>query len=164
MEKEPIRGLTGEEARRLAAEGRVNRMPGDQEGGVGTILRRNLLTLFNLLNLAMAALLVWAGSYRNMLFLGVVVSNALIGTVQELRAKRTHDRLKLLSEGKVKTLRDNAEVLLPPEELVEGDVVLLSRGDQVPADGLALDGEGSLDESILTGESAGIPNKAGDTL
>ena len=139
-------GLTSEEAARLTAEGRANRMPADKTGGVGAILRRNLLTLFNLLNLSMAALLVWVGSYRNMLFLGVVVSNALIGTVQELRAKRIHDKLRLMSEGKVRTLRDGQEALLPPEALVEGDVVLLSRGDQAPADGVALSGEGGVDE------------------
>ena len=99
-----------------------------------------MLTLFNLLNLCLAGLLLWVGSHRDMLFLGVVLSNTLIGTVQELRAKRTHDRLKLLSEGQVRVMRDGAECLLSPHELVLDDVVLLSRGDQVPADATVLSG------------------------
>ena len=91
-------GLSSQEAAGRAANGQANRMPRQREGGVADILRRHVLTLFNLLNLALAALLFWVGSHRDMLFLGVVVSNTLIGVVQELRAKRTHDRLQRLSE------------------------------------------------------------------
>ena len=158
------RGLSSEEARKLTAEGKANVMPKSREGGLGEILRRNVLTLFNLLNVVLAGLLFIVGSYRNMLFVGVVLSNILIGTIQELRAKRTHDRLRLLSEGHVRVLRDGVETELPPGELVLGDVVMLSRGDQIPADAEVLVGGAQADESLLTGESVPVLKKAGDTL
>ena len=104
MTSTSIHGLTSEEAAALREAGRGNRQPKSKEGGAGEILRRNVLTLFNLLNVILALLLLETGSYRNMLFMGVVVSNALIGTIQELRAKRTHDRLQLLSRSQVSVL------------------------------------------------------------
>ncbi len=157
-------GLSAAEAEKRKAAGQVNTLPKGGENSVGAIIRRNTLTLFNLLNIALAALLLTVQSYRNMLFLGVVVSNAVIGLVQELRAKRTHDRLQLLSEGKVRVLRDGAETLLPPSELVLGDVVTLKRGDQAPADACVLEGAAEADESMLTGESEPVPKRVGDTL
>lgn len=159
-----MEGLTTAQAEALAREGKCNRMPKQRERGLGTILRKNILTLFNLLNLALALLLLWVKSYRNMLFLGVVVSNTLIGTVQELRAKRTHDRLLLLAEGKVTALRDGVICQLPPGDLVLGDVVHLGRGAQVPADGLVLEGYGAVNESLLTGESDPVPKAPGNEL
>ena len=160
----PLHGLTQEEVRAHREQGRTNTMPRRTEGGVADILRRNVLTLFNLLTLCLAGLLLWVGSHRDMLFLGVVLSNTLIGTIQELRAKRTHDRLQLLSEGRVRVMRDGVECRLSPQELVLDDVVLLSRGDQIPADATVLSGAGEADESLLTGESAPVSKAAGDTL
>lgn len=160
----PLHGLTQEEVRARREQGRTNTMPRRTEGGVADILRRNVLTLFNLLNLCLAGLLLWVGSHRDMLFLGVVLSNTLIGTIQELRAKRTHDRLQLLSEGRVRVMRDGVECRLSPQELVLDDVVLLSRGDQIPADATVLSGAGEADESLLTGESAPVSKAAGNTL
>ena len=160
----PLHGLTQEEVRARREQGRTNTMPRRTEGGVADILRRNVLTLFNLLNLCLAGLLLWVGSHRDMLFLGVVLSNTLIGTIQELRAKRTHDRLQLLSEGRVRVMRDGVECRLSPQELVLDDVVLLSRGDQIPADATVLSGAGEADESLLTGESAPVSKAVGDTL
>ena len=157
-------GLTAQDVRARMAQNKVNRLPLSADGGVAAIVRRNLFTLFNLLNCILAALLFMVGSYRNLLFMGVVVSNACIGLVQELRAKRTHDRLLLLSEGRVRTLRDGAECLLPPGELVLDDMIRLSRGDQVPADALVLSGSAEVNESLLTGESDAIPKAAGDAL
>ena len=107
----PLHGLTQDEVRARREAGRTNTMPRRADGGLADILRRNVMTLFNLLNLCLAGLLLWVGSHRDMLFLGVVLSNTLIGTVQELRAKRTHDRLQLLSEGQVRVMRDGAECL-----------------------------------------------------
>ena len=160
----PLYGLTQEQVRARREQGRTNTMPRRAEGGLADILRRNVLTLFNLLNLCLAGLLLWVGSHRDMLFLGVVLSNTLIGTIQELRAKRTHDRLKLLSEGQVRVMRDGAECLLSPHDLVLDDVVLLSRGDQVPADARVLSGTAEADESLLTGESVPVSKAADDAL
>ncbi|MDD3334695.1 MAG: HAD-IC family P-type ATPase [Eubacteriales bacterium] len=164
MDTDEKRGLSREEVENRIREGRRNVMPKAKEGGVGEILCRNILTLFNLINVILAVLLLLVGSYRNMLFMGVVISNALIGTIQELRAKKTHDRLQLLSLGKVKTLRDGVPMELSPDELVQDDVVLLSRGDQIPADAQVLEGTAHVDESILTGESVPTSKGVGDTL
>ena len=163
-EEGSLHGLTQDEVRARCEAGQANVMPRQKEGGLADILRRNVLTLFNLLNLILAGLLLWVGSYRDMLFVGVVLANMLIGVVQEVRAKRTHDRLQLLSEGHVRVLRDGQECSLPPQQLVLDDVVLLSRGDQIPADALVLDGTAEADESLLTGESVAISKAAGDAL
>ena len=157
-------GLTTTEAQARTARGEDNRLPPSAEGGVAAIVRRNVFTLFNLLNVVLAGLLIAVGSYRNLLFMGVVVSNAVIGLVQELRAKRTHDRLLLLSQNCVRTLRDGAETLIHPEQLVLGDVIRMRRGDQVPADAQVTQGVAEVDESLLTGESEPIPKKSGDGL
>lgn len=159
-----IGGLTEKEAEALASQGETNRLPKSREGSVFSIFRKNIFTLFNLLNVVLALLLLGVGSYRNMLFLGVVVCNTVIGVVQELRAKRMHDRLRLLSQGTVRVLRDGQEKQLPPSVLVRTDVVRLSRGDQVPADGEVLEGSCEADESLLTGESEPIAKKDGDAL
>ncbi|MBE5801732.1 MAG: HAD family hydrolase [Clostridiales bacterium] len=164
MQRTEQLGLSSAEAAQRMKAGKHNEMNRSKEGGVGTILRRNLLTLFNLLNMALAAALIAVGSYRNMLFLGVVVSNALIGTVQEWRAKRTHDRLTLLSESTIRVYRDGVITELPSRELVLDDVVCLSRGEQVPADGIVLEGSADVDESLLTGESVSVSKAAKDGL
>lgn len=161
---EAARGLTSAQAAARTAQGQANRAPKAADGGVAAIVRRNLFTLFNLLNCMLAALLLWVGSYRNLLFMGVVVSNAVIGLVQELRAKRMHDRLLLLAQGQVSTLRDGEEIALLPEQLVLGDVIRLSRGDQTPADARVLTGNAELNEALLTGESEASPKQAGDLL
>ena len=161
---EKYSGLSRAEAEARLRAGQGNEMPKAKDGGAGAILRRNLLTLFNLINVLMAVALIAVGSYRNLLFMGVVISNALIGTVQELRAKRTHDRLVLLSEGQITAIRDGQEEKLPASRLVLEDVVILSRGDQVPADAVVLDGSAMLDESLLTGESRSIGKQPGDGL
>lgn len=157
-------GLTREEAEQRRATGQSNAMPPSREGGVPDILRRNILTLFNLLNLVLALLLLWVGSYRNMLFMGVVLSNIVIGVVQEIRAKRTHDRLQLMSISPVRTWRDGELCPVAPQELVLDDVVVLSRGEQIPADAVILSGVSQADESLLTGESVAVDKVVGDTL
>ncbi|MEA4999587.1 MAG: HAD-IC family P-type ATPase [Candidatus Limiplasma sp.] len=159
MQSTPL-GLTGAQA----AQRQPNRLPHPADGGVRAIIRRNVFTLFNLLNLLLAALLLWVGSYRNLLFMGVVVGNTVIGLIQELRAKRMHDRLLLLSEGKVTVWRDGALCPLPPGDLVLGDVIRLRRGDQTPADARVLAGQAELNEALLTGEAEPVPKAAGDAL
>lgn len=159
-----LMGLSDEQAEQLRREGKGNQMPPQKEGSVGSILRRNFFTLFNLLNAILAVLLVLVRSYRNMLFMGVVFSNLFIGLVQELRAKHMHDKLLLLSEGKIHTLRNDIQVLLPPGELVLGDVVRLARGDQVPADAQVMWGSCAANESLLTGESVPVSKAKGAEL
>lgn len=160
----PPEGLSHEEARRRAAQGLDNRPVKDPGKSVGRIFRDNLFTLFNLLNLVLALCLALVGSWRNMLFMGVVISNAFIGTFQELRAKRTIDKLTLLSQAGVRVLREGEELLLPPEQLVQGDLAVFHAGDQICADGVMRFGQGAANESLLTGESDPVLKLPGDEL
>ena len=157
-------GLNEQEARAQMQAGKANVMDQDQGKTLGQILAGNLFTFFNFLNLGLAAALFFVGSYRNMLFLGVVIINALIGTLQEYKAQKAIQKLKLLNAPSVHVLRDGKETVCAPEETVEGDLVVLHGGDQVAADAIVIEGQGSAMESLLTGESNAIPKEAGSWL
>ena len=160
----PESGLTDDEALRAAERGEANKASEDPGKTVGRIVADNLFTLFNLLNVLLAVALAIVGAYRNMLFLGVVVSNTLIGTIQELRARKTVNKLKLLSEAPIKVKRNSAVRELPAADAVKGDIVLLKAGDQVPADAIMRTGVCSASEALLTGEQDAIEKKQGDWL
>lgn len=158
------RSLSTEEARRLAAQGKANIPPKNASKSVWQIWLSNLFTFYNMLNIVLAVLIATTGSYRNMLFLGIVICNFFIGTIQELRAKRTLDKLSVLTAPTARVIRDGAETVLPCRELVLGDVIILGAGDQVTADGTVLGGEAFVNESLLTGESDPMPKSAGSRL
>lgn len=158
------RSLSTEEARRLAAQGKANIPPKNASKSVWQIWLSNLFTFYNMLNIVLAVLVATTGSYRNMLFLGIVICNFFIGTIQELRAKRTLDKLSVLTAPTARVIRDGAETVLPCRELVLGDVIILGAGDQVTADGTVLGGEAFVNESLLTGESDPMPKSAGSRL
>jgi len=157
-------GLTEEEVQERIKAGKTNQIHQKGSLTVGSILRHNILNLFNLVNVLLAMLVLYCGSPKNALFMGVVISNALIGSVQELRAKRMTDRLTLLSCGKVRVIRDGKETDLEKEELVEDDLLLLHAGDQIPVDGRILWGRGQANEALLTGESDPVEKKKGEIL
>ena len=160
----PPEGLTHAEAARRAAAGQNNRQTADPGKSVPRIVADNLFTLFNLLNFALAGCLALVGSWRNMLFLGVVFSNTLIGTVQELRARAMLKKLRLLEVREVRVIRDGKEQKCPPDGLVRGDLAIFSAGDQIPADAVIADGVCAADESLLTGESEPVNRKKGELL
>ena len=160
----PPSGLTEAEAQARHEAGLGNVMHGGRGKGVGQILRENLLTLFNGLNLALAVCLALVGSWRNMLFMGVVISNTLIGTVQELRARKTIRKLQVLNAPTAHVLREGREHACRPEELVQGDLVILRAGDQVVADAVTVSGVGATNEALLTGESDAVGKRRGDWL
>ena len=158
------KGLTSAEVEERKARGECNTAPATSTRTVGQIVRGNLFTLFNLINIVLAALIAATGSYRNMLFMGVVVCNLAIGIFQELRSKREIDRLSLISAPRAHLLRDGRERELPTGEIVLGDIMLLSAGRQVCADGVVVQGELEVDESLLTGESDPVRKAQGDSL
>lgn len=160
----PQQGLTPEEAQKRTEAGLHNRSKTDPGKTVWQIISDNLFTLFNLLNVALALCLVFVGSYRNMLFMGVVVSNTFIGTFQELRAKRTLEKLRLLNAPTTHVMRGGEEITVPSDTLVQGDIVILRDGDQVPADAIVTGGTGAANESLLTGESDPVQKHAGEWL
>lgn len=120
------------------------------------IIQANIFSLFNAINVFLAFLVVLTGSYRNMLFMGVVISNALIGIVQEIRSKKKLDALALLNQQKAHVIRDGKKVTISVEEIVENDILILSAGDQICVDGVLVDGDLECNESMLTGESDAI--------
>lgn len=148
-----VTGLTTAEAEKQAAEGFANRMTASGEKTIPQILYSHVFTLFNLLNIALGVCLLLVGSYRNMLFLLVIIANIFIGAMQEYRAQKTISRLKLLNAPSVHVLRDGEENTVSPDQAVRGDLVILRGGDQVVADAVVIDGSGASMESLLTGES-----------
>ena len=157
-------GLTSAQAEEAISAGLANRMTDPDRHSLSRILVRHLFTLFNLLNFGLAACLLLVGSYRNMLFICVVIANILIGAVQEYRARKTISELRLLHTPSVHVLREGREVTLPPDQTVRGDLVILRGGDQVVADAVVTDGSGVAMESLLTGESHGIHKEVNSWL
>ena len=132
---------------------------------VSQIIAAHTLTYFNFLNLVLCVLVLISGQYKNMLFMGVVISNSLIGIIQELRVKKLIDRLSVLTATKAKRVVDGELVEYPIEELqVDWEIRLLS-GDQIPCDCIVTVSEGmEVDESMLTGESVPVHKNPGDEL
>ena len=157
-------GLSSAEAEARIQAGQANRQSAEPGKTTAQIIGENLFTLFNLLNFALALCLALVDSWRNMLFLGVVFSNTLIGTVQSLRARAMLNKLRLLQEKPCHPIRDGAETDCPPEDLVLGDLVVFRAGDQLPADAIVREGSCAADESLLTGESDPMRRQPGDWL
>jgi cation-transporting ATPase E len=155
---------TSAEAVELEKAGLANVPKRKQSRSVGQILWGNLFTWYNFIHLLLAALVISAESWKNLLFLGIVAGNFLISTIQEIRAKKVLDGLTLLQSGDALAIRDGEEVFLPAEKLVLGDVVLIRAGDQVFADLAVLGGRAELNESMPTGESAPVMKGEGDAV
>ena len=131
---------------------------------VPEIIKSNLFTYFNLVFAVLAALLILAGSFRNLTFLPVILANLFIGIIQEIRAKNTLDKLSVLNAPKALVVREGRQFSIPAEELVPDDIVIFKAGNQICADAIVVDGEVSVNESLLTGESDEISKKPGDEL
>lgn len=157
-------GLSSEEAEYRAKNGQSNGSLDIKTKSIFRIFRDNIFTLFNLINIILAVLVISVGNRRNVLFMGVIISNTTIGIFQEIRSKRMIDRLSILSAPKAHLIRDGKEAILPVCDIVVGDIMTVSSGRQVCADGVVLNGECEADESLITGENAPIPKKIGDEL
>ena len=162
--KEPLKGLTSDEVRLRVEQGKINTASTVKTKSVKRIFIDNICTMFNLINIILFVAVLFVGSYRNALFIGVVVFNTGIGIFQEIRSKKSVDALTILTESKLSVLRDGRIVELSKEELVSDDIVILSRGNQVPADCVLVQGNCRANESLLTGESDLIEKNEGDEL
>lgn len=131
---------------------------------IGRIISSNIFTFFNLINVIIAVALAFVGSWRNMLFMGVVIGNAAIGIFEEIRAKIKLDKLKILTAPKASVIRDGTEKEIALTDVVEDDLIVLRNGNSVCADCIVLDGSVEVNESLLTGESDPIFKKKGDEL
>ena len=159
-----IRGLSSAEAAERLAAGKVNADAGPKTKSVRQIVCEHALTLFNGVNLLLAALVAVTGSWRNLAFLCVVLTNLAIGIVQEVRSKRIVDRLSILAERPVVVRRDGSDARVPHDQVVADEVIVLGRGDQVPADAEVLWGVAGVNESLLTGESDPVAKQVGSEL
>ena len=157
-------GLTDEQVNQRIEEGKVNVDENPNTRTYKQIIRENTLTFFNLLNLVLLILVLMVGSYRNAFFVMIIVINTLIGIIQEIRAKKTIDKLAILTARKSVVIREGKKWTVPTEELVLDDIVCLKSGDQVPADAKILEGSIEVNESLLTGESDNLPKNEGDEL
>nr|WP_139565818.1 cation-translocating P-type ATPase [Levilactobacillus brevis] len=158
-------GLTPEEVKQRVAAGQQNDPLPPLTRSIKQIFRDNLVTLFNLINVLLGALVLVTGSYKNLLFLGVVVVNTAIGIFQEIRSKRQVDKLALLSESKSRIRRAGKIAAHPQEDIVQDDILEIGRGDQLPVDALIRQTAGlEVDESQITGESTPIIKTTGETL
>ena len=160
-----LRGLTQAEVAERVARGQVNDVPTAPSRTVREIVRANVLTRFNALLGSLLVVILIVGPIQDALFGGVLIANALIGILQELRAKRTLDRLAVLTSPRARIVREGQAREMPVSAVVLDDVIDLEPGDQVVVDGEVLDARGlEVDESLLTGESEPVPKHAGDEV
>ena len=124
-------GLTAEEVSERVKNGQSNGSLDIKTKSVPKIFRDNIFTLFNLINVVLAVLVALVRSWRNILFMGVIVSNIAIGIFQEIRSKRVIDRLSIISAPKAHLIRCGNEQVLPVSEIVTDDIMLLASGRQV---------------------------------
>ncbi|WP_291716338.1 HAD-IC family P-type ATPase [Companilactobacillus sp.] len=158
-------GLTNQEVTKKIAAGLTNVQIKKLSRSIPQILADNIFTLFNFLNLVIALLIGWTGSYRNLFFLGPVLANIIIGSFQQIRAKLTVDKINLVNEQEFTVIRDNKEVQVPIEDLVQDDIVILKRGNTIPADGIIRSSNGlQTNESSITGEADTIEKFENDSV
>ena len=163
-EIEHIVGLTDEEVKKRQELDLVNYDTSVPTKSIKKILFDNFFTLFNFLNLFLSIAIFLVGSYKNMLFLAIVIINTAISTFQEIHSKRVVDKLSIMASSKAKVIRNGKEQEISVNDIVLDDVLKLNIGNQIATDSIILEGEVQVNESFLTGESDTILKKKGDTL
>ncbi len=157
-------GLTGAEVDERVRLGQVNHVTTPSSRSIRDILRANVFTRFNAIVGALLALIFLVGPYQDAVFGLVMVANAVVGIVQELRSKRALDRLRVITAPTVTVIREGLQLEIPPAEVVVDDLVVVERGDQLVVDGEVVESQAlEVDQSILTGESDPIPKSTGDS-
>ena len=163
-EADAHQGLSKAEVDDRVARDAVNHAVGSASKSQKEIICSNIFTYFNLLFFIIAVMLIAVGSFRDLTFLPVIIANTAIGIFQELRSKKVLDDLTILNAPKNTVVRDGQEQVIAAEELVLDDIIILSAGNQIPADAIVLEGEVLVNEALLTGESDQITKKKGDEL
>ena len=128
------------------------------------IIAKNTFTLFNLVNLILAVMVGLVGSYKNMLFIIIAIANTLISIINEVRAQKIVNKLKLLAEQNPTVIRNNKSIQVAPDQVQKGDVAVLSLGDQVLYDSILTEGQLEVNEAFISGEQDNIVKKPGDRL
>lgn len=161
---DPAQGLMPQQVEQRMAQGLHNGDSGVKSKTEGQIIRENVFTFFNLLNFALALAVILVGSPRSALFMGVILSNIVIGSFQGIRAKRTIDKLSLISSPKANVIRGGQRFTIQVEDVVLDDILLLESGNQICSDAMVASGECEVNESLLTGEADPILKRPGDQL
>ena len=160
-----LAGLTDADVLERVRRGQTNDIPQTTSRTLSHIVRANIFTPFNALLGALLVVILVVGPIQDALFGGVLVANALVGIVQELRAKRTLDRLAVLTAPQARAVREGEVREIPVGEVVLDDVLEVRPGDQIVVDGDLVTSNGlEIDESLLTGESEPVSKEAGDTV
>ena len=157
-------GLTKSEVKKRIDSGKVNYDTTTPSKSIKQILLENTVTLFNFINIVLGVAIVLVGSYKNLLFLGVVICNTLISSIQEIRAKKMVDKLSVISSSKASVIRNGKKEKIHINDIVVDDIILYELGNQVVVDSVILEGTCEADESFITGESKMIIKKKGDML
>lgn len=157
-------GLTKAEVKQRKTQGLVNVDKTISSKSTASIVKSNLFTLFNFINIVLAGAILYTGSYRNLMFMGVVICNLVVGIFQEIKAKRTVDKLNLMASSNTVVLRGGKKGKIRLEKIVLDDIICLERGCQIPSDAVVIEGKCEVNESLLTGESDLILKKVGDML
>ena len=162
-------GLSADQVQERVLKGQTNETPHTNVKTIRSILVENIFTFFNILCFVIAIILVviniiYKQAWSNIFFMITIMINIIIGIVQEIRAKKTIEKLSLLTAPVVKVVRDGAEQNIPMEQVVIDDIIVLSTGKQIVADCVVVEGNIEVNESVLTGESLPIKKKVGDTL
>lgn len=158
------KGLTLNQVQERIAQGKTNKSSLPKSKSVGKIIGNNIFTLFNFLNFFLAVLIIISGHYINLLFMGIVIGNIIIGIVQEIRSKQMVDKLSLVSAPSAVVMREGKKHEIAVNEVVIDDIILLAEGRQVCADAVVLSGKVEVNQSHLTGESDTILLQAGQNL
>ncbi|MDO5451480.1 MAG: HAD-IC family P-type ATPase, partial [Candidatus Saccharibacteria bacterium] len=159
-----LKGLTETQVKKRTAEGRVNRVPAQNRETTGKIILRSTLTLFNLVNLILALMIISVGAYKNLLFILVAIANTGISIINGIRAKRTVDKMRLLAEQQPTVIRDGKPRQINQDQIVDGDLLVYSLGDQIIVDSKIAEGTVEVNESFITGEQDNIVKRRGDQL
>lgn len=157
-------GLTSDEVKSRQEKGQINIQDKKISKSYQQIFLDNTITFFNMINIVLLALVLFVGSLKNGLFFFIIIINTFIGIIQEIRAKRTLDKLSLLTESHVEVVRDNVLQEISIEELVLDDYMILSTGWQIPADAIIINGSLEVNESLLTGEADTLLKQVDDQL
>ena len=157
-------GLTDAEVEQRIEQGLTNHTDISTDKTTKEIVVSNVCTYFNLIFLVITILLVAVGSFRNLTFLPIIIGNTVIGIVQELRAKKTLEKMSLLNAPHADVIRNGEMKQIATEKLVKDDVILLTAGKQICADAVVIDGSIQVNESLLTGEADEVEKPVGSTL
>jgi cation-transporting ATPase E len=159
-----LTGLTEKQVDERIKQGKVNQTSRKNQNTVLKIILRNSLTVFNFVNLILAGMILMVGSYKNLLFIIIALANTLISIINEVRAKRTVDKMRLIAEQRPTVIREGKTIQIDQNQIVEGDLLIFSLGDQILVDSEIISGQVEVNESFITGEQDNIEKHQGDKL